>query len=81
MKVRAFYPRQVLRKLQGVHSQLGAAQKAALLFVMRRGRKLGYAVMAGPVTTPESLMGARSAQDAHATLANSPFRITLLPAV
>lgn len=79
MKVRKFYPRQVLRSLQGDHEQLSAAQMAALKFLFRRGRKLGYAVAFGPNSTPESLLQAGSYESAQAVLANSTFRIILRP--
>ncbi len=81
MKVRNFYPRQVLRKLQGDHAQLNTAQLAALKFVMLRGRKLGYSVMAGPIATPEALLASGSKESAQAVLANSPYRIALNPSI
>ena len=81
MKVRKFYPRQVLRRLQGDHTSLNRTQVAVLRFVMRRGRKLGYAIQAGPTANAEDLLAATSAAAAQAVLANSPYRIALHPAI
>ena len=49
MKKRKFYPLQVIRALQGDHTQLDVGQQAAWEFVVRRGRKHGLAVVSGPV--------------------------------
>ncbi len=46
MKVRRFYPRQVLRRLQGEHEQLDKGKMAAVVYAMRKGRKLGVSIMA-----------------------------------
>jgi len=81
MKVRKFYPRQALRRLQGEHQNLAAGQRAALLYVMRRGRKLGYSVSAGPATTSAELLQAATASQAEDMLANSAYRIVLRPSV
>lgn len=81
MKVRKFYPRQLLRRLQGEHSSLGAGQRAALLFVIRRRRKLGYSVQAGPIANSADLLAAGSTGAAQTILANCNTRIILLPAI
>ncbi len=75
MKTRKFYPRQVLRRLQGGHAALSAGQRAALAFACRRGRKLGYAVS---VATQAAF---DSPAVAAAILANATWRINLSPAV
>lgn len=81
MKTRTFYPRQVLRKLQGVHTSLDAGQEAALKFVLRRGRKLGYSVSVFPTTTAAQLAGTTSREAADMLLSSAPTRITLQPSV
>ncbi len=81
MKVQKFYPRQVLRKLQGEHATLDAGQAAALRFVALRGRKLGYSVSVGSTASPDDLLAATSKEAARAVLANSNTRIILRPAV
>lgn len=81
MKARNFYPRQVLRKLQGEHKQLDAGQLAALHYVLLKGRKLGISVMSGPTATPADLAGAMSKEAAAAILANANTRIILRPAI
>lgn len=81
MKVRNFYPRQVLRKLQGEHKKLDEGQVAALRYVMLKGRKLGYSVMSGPTASAEDLLAATSKEAAQAIFANCTTRIVLHPAV
>lgn len=81
MKVRNFYPRQVLRKLQGEHSNLDKGQVAALRFVMLKGRKLGYSVMSGPTASAEDLLAATTKEMAQAILSNSTTSIVLHPSV
>lgn len=81
MKIRKFYPRQVIRKLQGEHMALNAAQTAVLRYAMLRSRKLGYAIMAGPKLSPGKLAGAMNAEAAQAILANCTTRIILQPSI
>lgn len=81
MKVRNFYPRQVLRKLQGEHKNLDNGQMAVLRYVMRKGRKLGYSVTSGPTASAEDLFAATTKETAQAILANCTTRIVLHPAV
>jgi hypothetical protein len=81
MKVRKFYPRQVLRRLQGEHEELTLGQFAALRYLMLRSRKLGYSISAGPAASREDVLAAASAKAAQAVFANSLYRIMLRPAV
>ena len=81
MKTRNFYPRQVLRKLQGEHKQLDAGQLAALRYVALKGRKLGISLMFGTLATSADLAGAMSKEAAAASLANANTRIILNPAI
>lgn len=48
MKVRTFYPRQVLRRLVGDHAELTGATQAALRFLALNSRKMGLCVLVGP---------------------------------
>lgn len=50
MKKQRFYPRQVLRALEGSHDDLTDAQWAAVTYLTRRARKLGLTVLVGPET-------------------------------
>lgn len=81
MKVRNFYPRQVLRKLQGEHEKLNAGQLAALRYVILKGRKLGYSVTSGPTASAADLLASGSEEAAQAVLANCTTSIILRPAV
>ncbi len=81
MKKRTFYPRQVLRKLQGIHASLDDGQKAALRFVMRRGRKLGYSVFVGTTATAADKSGAVINDAASLLRESAPTRVTLHPAI
>ena len=81
MKVRKFYPRQVIRKLQGEHDALSAAQTAVLRFAMHRSRKLGYSIMVGPNASPTDLAGAINAEAAQVVLANCTTRIILTQSI
>lgn len=81
MKQRNFYPRQVLRKLQGEHKQLDAGQLAALRYLLLKGRKLGISVMSGTTATAAELVGAVSKEAAAAILANANTKIILRPAI
>lgn len=80
-KPRRFYPRQALRRLAGDHSKLSPSQDAALRFLARRGRKLGYAMAVFPNVDPTQLLQAETAAAAQAVLANATTRIVLTPAV
>jgi len=77
MKIRKFYPRQVLRKLQGEHKALEAAQLAAITYCARKGRKLGISLMIDSTATASELLAAGSPELAHAVIANATTRIIL----
>ncbi|MDN0082418.1 hypothetical protein QU487_06575 [Crenobacter sp. SG2305] len=79
MKPQKFYPRQVLRKLVGEHEALDAGQQAALLFAMRKSRKLGLAIVSGPKLTPADYENAMSSgPKAVASLQSSaPLRVRI----
>lgn len=77
MKIRTFYPRQVLRKLQGDHKQLDAGQLAAIKYATRKGRKLGLSLMVGSTATAEDVLAATSREFAQAAIANATTRIVL----
>lgn len=81
MKARSFYPRQVLRKLQGKHTQLDAGQLAALRYVASKGRKLGISLISGTTATPADLAVAMSKEATAAILANANTRIILRSAI
>lgn len=48
MKKQRFYPRQVLRAVEGLHEELTEAQWAVVTYLTRRARKLGLTVLVGP---------------------------------
>lgn len=75
MKVRKFYPRQVLRRLQGEYQKLDAAQLAILRYAMRKGRKLGISMFTGSCATREDLLTAANAQEAKAIIENANVRL------
>lgn len=80
-KPRRFYPRQALRRLQGDHVALSPSQDAALRYLTRRGRRMGYSVTVFPNVCAEALMSAKSEAAFKAILANATTRIILTPAV
>jgi hypothetical protein len=50
MKIRNFYPRSAIRKLELKEpSKLSLGERAALKFIMLRGRKYGVSVLCAPV--------------------------------
>lgn len=51
MKIRKFYPDQVLRRLHGEHKNHDAGQLAAIEYTTRKGRKLDQSIVVG---LPES---------------------------
>lgn len=77
MKIRNFYPRQVLRKLQGDHKQLDAGQLAAVKFAVRKGRKFGISLMVGSTATSADVLAATNQASAKAIIANANTRIIL----
>lgn len=81
MKKRNFYPRQVLRKLQGEHSTLDAGQNAALRYLLRRGRRLGYSVQVGPAVNSGDFPLSGLAKASSVLLSNVTTRILLKPTI
>ena len=81
MKVRNFYPRQVLRRLQGEHKALSAGQEKALKFLLRRSRKLGYAVSVGSIPPSEKRPEVHSQAFWNALMASCTTHIVLTPSV
>ena len=77
MKARNFYPRQVLRKLQGEHKQLNVGQLAAIRYVLLKGRKLGISLMSGTTATATDLAGALSKEAPAASSGSLCKRIAL----
>lgn len=78
MKIRSFYPRQVLRRLQGDHADLSASETAALRFLMLRSRKMGLAVVVGPVpdaTGQERALGQKVGTDLAGLMRVKIFRV------
>ncbi len=77
MKIRNFYPRQVLRTLQGDHKQLDAGQVAAIQYAARKGRKLGLSLMIGSTANSADVLASVSRESAQAIIANANTRIFL----
>lgn len=66
MKQKRFYPRQVLRSVEGSHDDLTEAQWAVVRYLTVNARKLGLTVLVGP----ESI-----AHKGHATAGRISVRI------
>lgn len=81
MKVRKFYPLQVLRKLQGEHAVLSKGQEAAFRFAALKGRKLGIAIVRTGVVNKTELLAAQSNEIAERILANCNTKIVMKLAV
>jgi len=77
MKVRKFYPRQVLRRLSGEHTALKPGQAAAVRYAALKGRKLGISIMAISTATAADMAMACNSKQAEAILANANTRIIL----
>lgn len=77
MKVQKFYPRQVLRKLQGEHKALDAGQLAAVNYGVRESRKIGLSLKVSSSATATDLIAAMSYEQAQAIIANATTRIFL----
>ena len=77
MKVQKFYPRQVLRKLQGDHQALDAGQLAAIKYAIRKGRKLCLSLSVASTASAGEVLAAASPELAQAVIANSTTRIIL----
>jgi hypothetical protein len=78
MKLRKFYPRQVLRTLEGrTFASLSAVEHAAFIYFMRRARKLGqFICVAFPPSDVTALKNASEAERA-AVMNNCNTRIFL----
>ncbi|WP_027859778.1 hypothetical protein [Marinobacterium jannaschii] len=78
MKVRNFYPKQVMKRLARRDVEtLDAGEKAALNFFLRKGRKFGIGTAVLTETDPTELLAANNAEEASAILANCTTRIHL----
>lgn len=78
MKIRNFYPRQVLRSLDGKDIQkIDNAQRKALAYFMKRSRKLNQEIFILNDAKESYLAGAANKEAANAILANCTTRISL----
>lgn len=77
MKVRKFYPRQVLRKLQGDHIRLDDGQFAAVKYAALKGRKLGMSLFVGSTADRLEILAAASSETVQAVIENATTRIVL----
>lgn len=77
MKIRKFYPRQVLRALRGDHACLSPGQLAAVRYFSLKGRRLGLLLAVGSTATAENLLATFSLAEAQAVIANASTRIFL----
>lgn len=75
MKAQKFYPRQVLRKLQGDHHDLTRGQLAAIRYATLNGRKLGLRVWVHAAIDAAPLREAGASKLADAVVANATTRI------
>lgn len=75
MKAQKFYPRQVLRKLQGDHHDLTRGQLAAIRYATLNGRRLGLRVWVHAAIDTAPLTGAGASHLAAAIVANATTRI------
>lgn len=78
MKKRKFYPRQVLRRLHGEHSNLSEVQIRTLEYLLRRSRKLGVAVS---VVQPVSEYKKMSSEFVGNVFKNCTTKILLRPLI
>ncbi|ABD72126.1 hypothetical protein Rfer_4440 (plasmid) [Rhodoferax ferrireducens T118] len=77
MKIRNFYPRQVLRKLQGENKQFDAGQLAAIKYPERKGRKLSLSIVVGMPKSAVDVIKSISQETAQAMIANANTFILL----
>lgn len=75
MKAQKFYPRQVLRKLQGDHHDLTRGQLAAIRYATLNGRRLGMNVWVYAAIDIAPFTGAGASHLAAAAVANATTRI------
>lgn len=67
MRARNFYPAQAVRQLSGEHQGLSAKDSAILKYAMRKSRKFGWTVIAGPAISREAYGAAAGAGPAAVT--------------
>lgn len=78
MKIRKFYPRQVLRALEGKEVQkIDNGQRKALVFFMKRSRKMNQEIFILNDATKSDFAGAVNKETAEAILANATTKIFL----
>jgi hypothetical protein len=78
MKVRRFYPRQVLRALAGREvTGLHAGEQCALCYFMRRSRKLGQPIFIVNAAADLSQLKHASPEQIRAVLENTSTKIFL----
>jgi hypothetical protein len=78
MKVRRFYPRQVLRTLDGrAVTDLGAGEQCALRYFLRRSRKLGQQIAVLRAPAGLSVLERASTRERLSILMNSNLRVFL----
>jgi len=77
MKVQKFYPRQVLRSLEGDHKDLDAGQRAAIKYASLKGRKLGLSICVGSTATAADVLAAPSSELVQALFANATTSIVI----
>lgn len=78
MKIRKFYPRQVLRALEGKEMQkIDNGQRKALVFFMKRSRKMNQEIFILNGATKCDIAGAVNKETAAAILANVTTKIFL----
>lgn len=76
MKTRKFYPLSTIKHLDGRDpSSLGAGEKAALLFAMRRVSRISIAVVSDSAGNPESKISTPEELDAVQGKKSSKIRI------
>ncbi len=78
MKKRKFYPRQVLKSLEGLNVQdLDAGRKHALQYFLLNSRKLNQQIALLNSASPAELLAATSKEQADAIMQNSGTKIFL----
>ena len=76
MKIRNFYPRQVLRSLEGKDVQtIDNGQRKALVYFLKRSRKMNQGIFILNDVTKSDFAGAINKETAEAILANATTKI------
>lgn len=75
MKEQKFYPRQVLRRMQGDHQDLNRGQLAVIRYATLNGRKLGIRLWVHAAIDTAPLVESGAHELADAVLANATTRI------